>query len=206
MPRTTSAARLCAALLTAALVLGASACSSDAKKAAPEAPAGAGAKADPAKPAAGAASAPGSGAASAPGSGPASSAASAPGSGAASAPAKPQGPLEATTTKKLYKVTLTPQTSPPPMNAIFSVTTTVTEADTGKPVTGAKIKLDATMPAHRHGMVTEPVHKEVGEGKYLSEGMKLHMPGEWVFKVDVDGPKGKDEASIPHNQPAVSPK
>ena len=38
---------------------------------------------------------------------------------------------------------------------------------------------DATMPAHKHGMVVKPTFQSIGEGKWKIFPVKLHMPGHW---------------------------
>jgi hypothetical protein len=94
--------------------------------------------------------------------------------------------------------------SPPVVGELFEVKTTVKDKKSGKAVEGAKFALDATMPAHGHGMMTQPAHSEVGGGVYLSKGMKLHMAGDWVFEVSADGAAGPDSASLPYSQPSTA--
>jgi hypothetical protein len=50
-----------------------------------------------------------------------------------------------------------------------------------------RMKLDAQMPEHRHGMNYRPSLKPLGGGRYRSEGWLFHMPGRWEFIFDVDG-------------------
>ena len=50
-----------------------------------------------------------------------------------------------------------------------------------------RVKLDAQMPEHRHGMNYRPSLKPMGGGRYRSEGWLFHMPGRWEFLFDVDG-------------------
>ena len=118
--------------------------------------------------------------------------------------AKEGGALEGLSQSKRFRVTLTPSPDPPPMNTIFAMEAKVIDRKGDAPLTGAKVKVDATMPAHRHGMMTRPTHKEVGEGVYRSEGMKLHMPGEWVYRVDIETKDGEDHVLIPYNQPPMN--
>ncbi len=49
-----------------------------------------------------------------------------------------------------------------------------------------RLKLDAHMPEHRHGMNYLPSVKAVGGGRYRSEGWLFHMPGRWEFLFDVE--------------------
>ncbi len=152
-------------------------------------------------PASAPASAPGSAPASAPGSGPASQSTSAP----AEAGAMPaNGPLEAVGKDKRYKFKITMIPSEPKVGELFKAETTVVDAKTGAPVKGLDLKLDATMPHHKHGMMTRPVHKELGEGKYLTEGMKMHMSGRWELRVDAHTKGSQDHAVMVWHQSPVS--
>ena len=51
----------------------------------------------------------------------------------------------------------------------------------------ARVKLDAHMPEHKHGMNYQPSLKPVGSGGYRSEGWLFHMPGRWEFIFDLGG-------------------
>lgn|SRR5512139_1135385 len=54
----------------------------------------------------------------------------------------------------------------------------------GEPVLHARIDVDGGMPQHGHGLPTRPrVTQELGEGRYLLEGMKFSMTGWWVIKL-----------------------
>jgi hypothetical protein len=50
-----------------------------------------------------------------------------------------------------------------------------------------RIKLDAQMPEHKHGMNYRPTVKPLGAGRYRSEGWMFHMPGRWEFVFDLGG-------------------
>lgn len=47
------------------------------------------------------------------------------------------------------------------------------------------LRLDATMPAHKHGMNYRPEVKPVANNVYRGSGMFFHMPGEWQISVDL---------------------
>jgi hypothetical protein len=47
------------------------------------------------------------------------------------------------------------------------------------------VRVDASMPEHKHGMNYRPTVTGSGEGPYRAEGLMLHMAGKWelVFEV-----------------------
>ena len=51
------------------------------------------------------------------------------------------------------------------------------------------LRVDAEMPAHRHGMNYRASVHELGDGRYRAEGLLLHMPGRWrlLFDLGADG-------------------
>ena len=48
-----------------------------------------------------------------------------------------------------------------------------------------RIGVDATMPAHRHGMNYLPSVTALGPGRWRAEGFLLHMPGVWRLAVEI---------------------
>ena len=49
------------------------------------------------------------------------------------------------------------------------------------------VRVDATMPEHRHGMNYRPVVTARAASVYRAEGLLFHMPGRWDLTFDVDG-------------------
>ena len=49
------------------------------------------------------------------------------------------------------------------------------------------VKVDATMPAHRHGMNYAPTVTSEAGGRFRASGLLLHMPGRWEFTFDLAG-------------------
>jgi len=49
------------------------------------------------------------------------------------------------------------------------------------------LKVDATMPEHRHGMNYAPTVKKLGPGRWQAEGLMFHMPGKWELVFVLDG-------------------
>lgn len=48
------------------------------------------------------------------------------------------------------------------------------------------LRVDAQMPAHRHGMNYRPSVVAQGDGRFRAEGLLFHMPGRWEFIFDLD--------------------
>ena len=76
-----------------------------------------------------------------------------------------------------------PQT--PPINAVHEWVIHIETPD-GEPVEGATITIDGDMPAHGHGMPTQPqMTADLGGGDYQVEGMSFQMGGYWIIDVTV---------------------
>jgi hypothetical protein len=57
------------------------------------------------------------------------------------------------------------------------------------PAAAPLVKVDADMPAHRHGMnYRASVTPGARPGRYVVEGLMLHMPGRWRFSFELGGP------------------
>jgi YtkA-like len=56
-------------------------------------------------------------------------------------------------------------------------------ASPGVPAADA-LRVDADMPAHRHGMNYRASVKPLGDGRFVAEGLMFHMPGRWRFIFD----------------------
>jgi hypothetical protein len=86
--------------------------------------------------------------------------------------------------------------SPIPVGTFQSWTVAVTTPD-GKPLEHADLSIDGGMPQHGHGLPTRPqVSRELGDGRYLLEGMKFSMPGWWEIKLRVEGRDGSDRVTF----------
>ena len=72
------------------------------------------------------------------------------------------------------------------------------ETADGEPVTGAAISVQGGMPAHDHGLPTEPrVTRELGGGRYLLEGMRFHMNGFWEITIRLEAAGERDVVIVP---------
>lgn len=74
--------------------------------------------------------------------------------------------------------------SPVKVGAPFVVELHVCSLD-GKPI--RRLAIDATMPAHRHGMNYKPELVDLGDGRYEAKGFLFHMPGKWEIALSVYG-------------------
>ncbi len=43
----------------------------------------------------------------------------------------------------------------------------------------ASLRVDADMPAHRHGINYKPTVQALGDGRFVAAGLMFHMPGHW---------------------------
>lgn len=82
-----------------------------------------------------------------------------------------------------YVIAFRTQPSPVPVNQHFTITLAVC----AKPGTAAPtaVRVDASMPAHKHGMNYRPTITRTGEGNFRAEGLLFHMPGRWELAFDV---------------------
>ena len=53
------------------------------------------------------------------------------------------------------------------------------------PANPGRVRLDAHMPAHRHGMNYRVKVVPLPDGRYRSEGWLFHMPGQWEFVFEI---------------------
>lgn len=54
------------------------------------------------------------------------------------------------------------------------------------PATARLLRVDATMPEHRHGMNYRPSLKMQGQGRWRAEGLLWHMAGRWELAFEVE--------------------
>ena len=83
-----------------------------------------------------------------------------------------------------FRVSYKSKVEPLPLNRIHSWILHV-EALDGKPVEKAVITVFGGMPAHTHGLPTQPEVSEIGDGDYLVEGLKFSMTGMWQLWFNI---------------------
>ncbi len=71
----------------------------------------------------------------------------------------------------------------PKVGQFFAAEVVACRAPGPEPV--AQIAIDATMPAHGHGMNYRPKAEPAGAGRTRFTGLMLHMPGTWRITFDL---------------------
>ena len=95
------------------------------------------------------------------------------------------------------QVRMEPLDGKPALNKFQSWHLIVTDSD-DQPVSQARITIGGGMPGHGHGMPTQPqVTRALGEGRFLVEGIKFNMAGDWQFTVIVESAKGTSRLILP---------
>ncbi|MGB0865719.1 MAG: FixH family protein [Granulosicoccaceae bacterium] len=85
-----------------------------------------------------------------------------------------------------FTISLGPQDGHVRINTLQSWVVTITDKF-DRPVTNARVLIDGGMRAHGHGLPTKPqITQHLGEGRYLIEGMRLNMAGEWTLLIGVE--------------------
>lgn len=92
----------------------------------------------------------------------------------------------------LYRATLSPDVLPITTGQMHAWTVTL-QTVAGVPVTQAGMKIGGGMPQHGHGLPTAPqMTRNLGDGRYLIEGVKFNMRGWWTFEILIAGAEGDD--------------
>jgi cytochrome c peroxidase len=80
----------------------------------------------------------------------------------------------------------------PPVAQTHSWTLTLQTRD-GRAFVPGQLSLGGGMPAHGHGLPTEPrVTRHLGDGRFLIEGLRFNMSGRWQISISLSGPLGLD--------------
>jgi len=104
------------------------------------------------------------------------------------------GAMTEISTSGKYEVTLTPQIDPIAINQLHTWTVHIDTVN-GEPLDDAILSIDGDMPAHGHGLPTDPqVTQALGDGTYLIEGMKFQMGGDWVLDLTIEANGEHDQA------------
>jgi hypothetical protein len=84
-----------------------------------------------------------------------------------------------------YRVNMASRLNPVAINKMHSWTVQIRKPD-GSAVDNTKVKIAGGMPLHGHPLPTMPrVTKNLGDGKYLIEGVRFNMAGWWKLKIAI---------------------
>lgn len=85
-----------------------------------------------------------------------------------------------------YYVEYESNPSPIPLNKYFTITVFPYADDTKSSILqDIDVFVDATMPAHGHGMNEQATMTLQEDGSFLAEGLKWHMEGLWELEIYV---------------------
>ena len=91
-----------------------------------------------------------------------------------------------------YQVSIYPSNPPIKLGQIHSWIVEFRDSD-NLPTTPDHISVSGGMPSHKHGLSTTPrVTEMLNEGRFRIDGVKFHMPGDWVLNLGITGPPGQD--------------
>jgi len=84
------------------------------------------------------------------------------------------------------QVNLFSQLQPVQLNTMHSWEIELLDSS-GAPVSDAVLRVQGGMPEHDHGLPTRPlVTRKLPNGRYLLEGMRFHMPGLWLLRIELE--------------------
>lgn len=93
-----------------------------------------------------------------------------------------------------YQISLRPEEGPARVGGPHGWVVSVETTD-GVPFRPSRLAFDGGMPQHGHGFQTRPhVSRTRSVGEFLVDGVRFHMPGDWMLRVEVVGPSGPDVA------------
>lgn len=94
------------------------------------------------------------------------------------------GPARQQAERDGWVIAFAPRPWPVPVGQHFALDIAVCPP----PATAAPVslKVDADMPAHRHGMNYRPTVQGLGGGRFRAEGLMFHMPGHWRLQFSPD--------------------
>ncbi|MFB6264559.1 MAG: hypothetical protein ABEL76_13185 [Bradymonadaceae bacterium] len=111
--------------------------------------------------------------------------------------------MSGTTERGRYYLEVTPDPNPVPFQEFVTIRVRVHAADDrDSPLEGAELnQFRARMPAHDHGLKTDPTVERIGPGEFVLKGVRFHMrgrgeDGHWTLEFVVDGPRGLDTATF----------
>jgi hypothetical protein len=95
-----------------------------------------------------------------------------------------QGPARQVIETPNVRLVFAPDVWPIPIGQHFGLTLAACPK-AGKPLP-TRLRVDALMPAHRHGMNYRTTVQALGDGTFKAQGLMFHMPGRWRFVFEID--------------------
>ena len=100
------------------------------------------------------------------------------------------------TEKKFFHVSISPKDNPIPIGKFHYWVIEVLDHEK-KAVYPARISVGGGMPGHGHGLPTQPqVTRYLDNGKYLIEGMKFNMAGDWILAFIIETAANRDRVKF----------
>lgn len=82
------------------------------------------------------------------------------------------------------------------INHIHDWLLTLRDAD-GALVADAELSVQGGMPAHNHGLPTAPTVEPLAKpGMYRLSGLRFHMAGEWLLRIDIEAEGRRDYVEL----------
>ena len=95
-----------------------------------------------------------------------------------------------------FRITYLSKTNPIEINQMHAWIINIQDIN-GENIDQALVAIDGGMPAHNHGLPTQPqMTKNLGSGNYLVEGMKFHMHGSWVVNFSIEANGQSDQVTF----------
>jgi hypothetical protein len=96
-----------------------------------------------------------------------------------------------------FRVELKPSPESFPAFEPFSLEVRVVSADFDGEGGDLQLVVDATMPAHRHGLSARPEVRALGKGRFRVDGLLLPMVGEWLLYLDLTSRGVTERLEVP---------
>ncbi len=84
-----------------------------------------------------------------------------------------------------FQLAYQPTPAPIPVGRHFAIDFVLCPREGAAPP--AEVRVDASMPEHKHGMNYRPSVTPQGAGRYRAEGLMFHMPGRWELVFELRG-------------------
>lgn len=95
-----------------------------------------------------------------------------------------------------FRITYLSKTNPIEINQMHAWIINIQDIN-GENIDHALVAIDGGMPAHNHGLPTQPqMTKNLGSGNYLVEGMKFHMHGSWIVNFSIEANGQSDQVTF----------